>query len=239
MVLSTSAVAVCCCSDSRSSFSSRTFSIAITAWSAKVATSSTCFSVKGRTVDRCNTITDSGSFAQQRDAEHGANVEFFPVDQRVIRISLNIGDVNYFPFKHGSPGDRTSTRRNRVSFHVFPVLGRIAIRGEMFEKLSHWARYGRHVRLAQSRRGFDQRVEHRLQIECRAADDLEHVSGGRLLLQRFPQLGEQARVLDGNYSLSSEVGEQFNLLGGKGSHFLAVNGESADEVIFLEHGHDY
>src|SRR5262249_4535826 len=32
MTCSTSEVAVCCCSDSRSSFSSRVFSIAITAW---------------------------------------------------------------------------------------------------------------------------------------------------------------------------------------------------------------
>ena len=35
MTLSTSAVAVCCCSDSRSSLSSRVFSIAMTAWVAK------------------------------------------------------------------------------------------------------------------------------------------------------------------------------------------------------------
>ena len=53
MTLSTSAVAVCCCSDSvRSSVractssNSRTFSIAITAWSAKVSTSSICLSVE-------------------------------------------------------------------------------------------------------------------------------------------------------------------------------------------------
>ena len=32
---------------------------------------------------------------------------------------------------------------------------------------------------------FDQRIEHRLQIEGRAADDLEHVGGGGLLLQRL------------------------------------------------------
>ena len=36
MTFSTSAVAVCCCSDSRSSLSRRVFSIAITAWAAKV-----------------------------------------------------------------------------------------------------------------------------------------------------------------------------------------------------------
>ena len=35
MTLSTSAVAVCCCSDSRSSLSRRVFSMAMTAWAAK------------------------------------------------------------------------------------------------------------------------------------------------------------------------------------------------------------
>ena len=35
MTFSTSAVAVCCCSDSRNSLSSRVFSMAITAWEAK------------------------------------------------------------------------------------------------------------------------------------------------------------------------------------------------------------
>ena len=47
MTLSTSAVAVCCCSDSRSSLSSRVFSMAMTAWAAKFFTSSICLSVNG------------------------------------------------------------------------------------------------------------------------------------------------------------------------------------------------
>ena len=49
MTCSTSEVAVCCCSDSRSSLSSRVFSMAMTAWSAKFSTSSICLSVNGRT----------------------------------------------------------------------------------------------------------------------------------------------------------------------------------------------
>ena len=56
MTCSTSDVAVCCSKDSLSSrvractsSNSRTFSVAITAWSAKVVTSSICLSVKGRT----------------------------------------------------------------------------------------------------------------------------------------------------------------------------------------------
>src|SRR6516165_10166124 len=42
------------------SSNSRTFSIAITAWSAKVSTSSICLSVNGRTALRCKTITPIG-----------------------------------------------------------------------------------------------------------------------------------------------------------------------------------
>ena len=45
----TSEVAVCCSRDSRDTFNSRAFSIAIMAWSAKFCTSAICFSVKGRT----------------------------------------------------------------------------------------------------------------------------------------------------------------------------------------------
>ena len=58
-----------------------------------------------------------------------------------------------------------------------------------------------HSRAADS----NQRIEHRLQIEGRAADHLEHVGGGGLLLQRFAQLVEQAGVLDGDDSLIGEI----------------------------------
>ena len=44
-----------------------------------------------------------------------------------------------------------------------------------------------------------------LQIEGRSADDLEHVGGGGLLLQRFAQLVEQAGVLDGDDGLGGEI----------------------------------
>ena len=81
MTLSTSAVAVCCSSDSVSSrvractsSNSRTFSIAITAWSAKVVTSSICLSVNGSTARaRQRDDADRRSLAQQRHAEHGAD----------------------------------------------------------------------------------------------------------------------------------------------------------------------
>ena len=49
ITFSTSAVAVCCCSNSRSSLSSRVFSMAMTACPAKFFISPICLSVKGCT----------------------------------------------------------------------------------------------------------------------------------------------------------------------------------------------
>ena len=66
MTRSTSEVAVCCSRDSErscvrvcTSSKSRTFSIAITAWSAKVVTSSICFRVKGCGSLRCSVMTST------------------------------------------------------------------------------------------------------------------------------------------------------------------------------------
>ena len=64
--------------------------------------------------------------------------------------------------------------------------------------------------------------EHCLKIERRAADDLEHVGGGGLLLQRFAQLAEQPRVLDGDDGLGGEVRHQRNLLVGERAHLWTV-----------------
>ncbi len=54
---STSADAVCCASDSRVSFISRAFFIAICAWAANDCTSAICAAVNGRTVDRIRVKT--------------------------------------------------------------------------------------------------------------------------------------------------------------------------------------
>jgi len=47
---------------------------------------------------------------------------------------------------------------------------------------------------AQVGRGFDQRVENALQVEGRAADDLEQVGGGGLLLIGFVQLAPECGI---------------------------------------------
>ena len=71
-------------------------------------------------------------------------------------------------------------------------------------------------------------LEHRLQFARRRTDDLEHVGGGGLLLQRFAQLAEQPRVLDGDDGLRSEVFNQLDLFVGKRADFLTIDRDNAD-----------
>ena len=48
--------------------------------------------------------------------------------------------------------------------------------------------------LAQPRGRFDQRVEHRLQIKRRAADDFQHIGGRGLLLESISRNSLSSRV---------------------------------------------
>src|SRR6266699_6969190 len=93
--------------------------------------------------------------------------------------------------------------------------------------------------LAKVRRRLGKRVEYPLQIEARTADHLEHIGGVRLLLQGFPQLGQQPGVLDRDYGLSGEVRNERDLLVGERPDFPAIYADAADELVLLEHRHSY
>src|SRR5262249_57253074 len=58
-----------------------------------------------------------------------------------------------------------------------------------------------------------------------------------LLLQRFAQLVEQARIFDRNHRLGGEVLQQLNLLVAERLHLLTVEGQVSDRLALLEHGH--
>src|SRR5262249_59724408 len=58
--------------------------------------------------------------------------------------------------------------------------------------------------LAKPGRLLQHSLEHRLQLTRRAANNLEHIGGGGLLLQRFAQLVEQSRILDRDDGLVGE-----------------------------------
>src|SRR5262245_11276850 len=109
--------------------------------------------------------------------------------------------MNDFAFEQDAPGYRCSVDSSWVTGGVLCVFTREPVARFKVVSVALRSTYDDRVRLAKARRRFHECVEHRLQIEGRAADDLEHVGGGGLLLQRLAQLVEQAGVFDGDDGL--------------------------------------
>jgi hypothetical protein len=76
----------------------------------------------------------------------------------------------------------------------------MAVAGDPAEKFALALEQPGMISVAQANSRFYERVEHGLQIEGRAADDLEHIGGGSLLLPRFLQFArdEGELLLFGN-----------------------------------------
>jgi hypothetical protein len=105
-----------------------------------------------------------------------------------------------------------------------PVHGNHAIAA--FLRSKHRSELG----LADAYRVRQHGLKHGLQLAGRRTDDLQHLGGRRLLLQRLgeiiralAQFIEQPRVLDGDDGLSGEVFDQLNLLVGKGANLLTAD----------------
>ena len=81
---------------------------------------------------------------------------------------------------------------------------------------------------AQPGRRLDQSVENRLQVERRAADDLENIGGGGLLLERLTQLLQQTRIFDRDHRLVGKRLHQLDLPGAERARFSTLQGEDAD-----------
>src|SRR6516164_546995 len=143
--------------------------------------------------------------------------------------------MNWPAFQYDSPGQAPALRLQRMCRRVLHPLARKTIIGvdPIPVPLPH--QDGAPICRAKPASRFDQRVEYCLEIEGRAADDLEHVSSRRLLLQRFAQLVEQPRVFDGDYGLGGEVLHQFDLFVTERAHFLAKHRYDTDRLAFLEH----
>ena len=112
------------------------------------------------------------------------------------------------------------------------ALGEAIIRQVMVEAVAGNADR-RSVRSAEPRRGFGQRIEHGLQIERRAADHLEHVGGGGLLLQ--DRIVVRSSLSSRVFSIAitawaAKFCHQLDLLVGEGAHLLAVDRDGADQT---------
>src|SRR6266480_2227491 len=115
----------------------------------------------------------------------------------------------------GPSHQRAPARRDRIGLDVGAiVVGKAMACGQMVGAFLE-PKYERTFGRAQPGRRLDQRVEHGLQVEGRAADDLEHIGGGGMLLQRFAQLVEQPCILDGDDGLVGESRDQLDLFRSK------------------------
>src|SRR5262245_8704844 len=102
------------------------------------------------------------------------------------------------------------------------------------------------IRIAQARRGLDQRIKYPLQIEGRPADDLKHVGSRRLLLEALGEflraqlhLLEQTRVLDSDNGLVGEGFQKFDLTIGEMPHLCACDSNGSDGLPVFAHRHGH
>src|SRR5262249_22491011 len=159
-----------------------------------------------------------------------ANLGPNPHVESEVRIDIHIGDVNSTAFEQGASGDTAALWRDGHISPAFHEFGGEPVGFGAVEHAIDLPSNGSLVGVAQACRRFNQRLQHRLEVKGRAADDLEHVGGGGLLLQRFAQLVEQARVLDGDDGLGGKILHQLDLLVGEGQYLLAVDADRADQV---------
>ncbi len=201
-----SLVAVCCSSDSLSSLNSLTFSIAITAWSAKVSSSLICAGVNGRASVR-RAVSDpmnspcwrSGTVKKRSCGARGTQHREF-----VLRPS--VGNVERTTLANPPKFWRINTDLDAACGSGY---------GTKFSPRNHGAaltQSQRHVINPTNPSGARHDcLKHRLHICRRTADDAEHLGSCGLMLQRLAQFCvavtqflEQPYVLDGDHGLVSE-----------------------------------
>ena len=142
--------------------------------------------------------------------------------------------MNCVALQQGPSCERPPAARYACCGCTLDELQRHSIIGGKLKMRTLRAKDTSHLRIAQTGGRRDQCIEHGLEIECRAADDLEHVGGGSLLLQGFTEFVEQTRVLDGDDRLRGEVLDQLDLLVGERADLLAEDADRADQRIFLD-----
>src|SRR5262245_39702454 len=144
-------------------------------------------------------------------------------------------------FQQGPSSRRPASPLDRHSLDIFDELGRVTVSFREEEHPVLLPTYRGVVGAAQVASRFNERLQYRLEIEGRAADDLEHIGGGGLLLQRFAQLVrarlhlvEQPHVLDRDHRLVGEGVDQLYFLVTERPHGGAGQDDHADRRSFAQ-----
>ena len=224
MTFRISAVAVCCSSASVSSrfracnsLKSRAFSIAITAWSAKVLSSAISFSENSPTIARPTKIdADAAPLPQHRREDHRLCCRrSWPTPHVFGHVRrLDVGVVHDAALQDRRPGARLLAQRNREVPHQAPPVGTVV--GAQVYRAVIADEADAHVPAREEPlAALQDLLEHRLRVRHRARDHLEHLGGSLLMVERLLRLVEEAHVLDRDHRLVGEGLEQRDLLLGE------------------------
>ena len=110
---------------------------------------------------------DRGALAQQRNAEYGSIAAkcLSYLCPGVIRIGQHIGNVDDAAFEQGTSGSRSRVGLDRQAPDIVHELGGEAVRLGAKEHAADLPGYRGLVRLTKSGSRFDQRLQHRFEIE--------------------------------------------------------------------------
>jgi hypothetical protein len=115
------------------------------------------------------------------DPQHGSvSCRVLPAGRAVFGIRQYVEQVNGFSLRYGPSGKGVPVHRQRVLGNVLNRFGRIPAVRDHSIRITDPLVDAPSVRSAKPRGGLRQRVEYRLQVECRAVDNLEHVGSSRL-----------------------------------------------------------
>ena len=133
------------------------------------------------------------------------------------------------------PASRRPDHRLAVAY--FGKCRRRAVQRHRAERVAFEQEQVAELGLADARRVLQHGIEHRLKLARRAADDLQHLRGRGLLLQRLAQIVgallqfvEQPRVLDGDDGLGGEVLSSSICLSVNGRTSWRVDADGADQL---------
>src|SRR5262245_63350363 len=113
--------------------------------------------------------------------------------------------MNARALKRDAARERIPSGRNWTAFDKFSKLVRKAMTGSETICSAFTLMEERTIGVTQPCGSLYEGIEHRLQIERRSADHLEHIGGGGLLLEAFAQLAKGTRVLDRDDGLLGDI----------------------------------
>src|SRR4051812_19047211 len=168
---------------------------------------------------RENNDADRHALAHHGHPQDGAEIaDPLAFGEGVVRVGGYVGNVDDGSFKQRAPRRGAAVGRYRNRFdQIHELIGKPETLGAI-EFFASLACNGALLGVTQPGCRFDQRMQHRLQVERRAADHLQDVGGGGLLLKGFgeivgalPQFVYEPHGLNRNDSLALKSRDKVEL----------------------------